>query len=212
MRLRTANSEWIQVPGPPVFEPLPREFYLQPTKRAARSLLGQLLVRRGPDGQVWGRIVETEAYLAQGDPGNHAARGRTARNSRLFGPPGTAYVYLAYGCHRLLNAVTQAEGVPEAVLIRALEPLGGIELMRRHRGGLEDSRRLARGPGNVGAALNIHLDLNGHDLTQDPLFIAAGEAPAGAVVTTTRIGLSDPAAARLKLRYYLADSPFVSRR
>jgi len=195
-----------------MFEFLPREFYLQQTQSVARSLLGQLLVRRTQEECLWGRIVETEAYLAERDPGNHAARGRTERNSQLFGPPGTAYVYLAYGCHRLLNAVTQREGVPEAVLVRALEPLGGIELMRQLRKGVPDTRRLARGPGNVGAALAIDLDLNGHDLTREPLFVAAGEPPEEHIVTTTRVGLSDPKAARLKLRYYLADSPFVSRR
>lgn len=195
-----------------MFKRLPRDFYLQPTERVARLLPGRLLVRRVREGYVWARIVETEAYLAKGDPGNHAARGRTKRNSRLFGPPGTAYVYVAYGCHRLLNAVTQPEGVPEAVLVRALEPLGGIEWMRRRRGGIEDNHRLACGPGNVGAALDIGLDLNGHDLTQEPLFIAEGDTSVGRVITTTRIGLSDAEAARLKLRYYLADSPFVSRR
>lgn len=195
-----------------MFEPIPREFYVQSTERVARLLLGQLLVRRGREGYVWGRIVETEAYLAKGDLGNRAARGRTKRNSQLFGPPGTAYVYLAYGCHRLLNAVTQPEGVPEAVLVRALEPFGGIDRMRRRRGGVEDDFRLARGPGNVGAALAIGPELNGHDLTREPLFIAEGDTEVARIVTTTRIGLSDAEAARLKLRYYLADSPFVSRR
>lgn len=194
-----------------MFEFLPREFYLQRTQSVARLLLGQLLVRRRQEECIWGRIVETEAYLSQRDPGNHAARGRTERNSPLFGPPGTAYVYLAYGCHRLLNAVTQPEGVPEAVLVRALEPLGGVELMRELRKGVQDTRRLARGPGNVGAALGIGLELNGHDLTREPLFIAAGEPPEERIVTTTRIGLSDPKAARLRLRHYLADSAFVSR-
>ena len=194
-----------------LFTPLPREFYLQPTRSVARRLLGKLLVRRSDEGDVWGRIVETEAYLSKGDPGNHAARRRTERNGGLFGPPGTAYVYFTYGMHYLVNAVTQPEGVPEAVLIRALEPLGGIELMQRRRG-TSDLRRLARGPANTCAALGVNLSLNGHDLAEWPLVVADDGRPPSRIITTTRIGIGDPEAARLPLRYYLADNPYLSRR
>jgi len=194
-----------------VFEPVPRELYRHPTVLVAQALLGKLLVRRTDEGDIWGRIVETEAYLARGDPGNHAARRRTERNSPLFGPPGTTYVYRTYGMHRIMNAVTQAEGTPEAILIRALEPLGGVELMRRHRR-IHDLHRLARGPANVCAALGVDLAFNGHDLAQWPLILAEGDPPESAIVRTTRVGISDPQAAALELRYYLSDSPFVSRR
>lgn len=194
-----------------MFEPVARELYLRPTVLAARALLGKLLVRRTNEGDIWGRIVETEAYLAQADRGNHAARRRTERNSPLFGPPGTTYVYRTYGVHSIMNAVTQPEGVPEAVLIRALEPLGGVELMRRHRR-RDNVRCLARGPANVCAALAVGLSFTGHDLARWPLLIAEGDPAGSKIVTTTRVGISDPQAAALKLRYYLADNPFVSRR
>src|SRR5215208_505720 len=139
---------------------LSRDFYARPTLDVARSLIGKVLVHDTSTGLTSGIIVETEAYIGEADPACHAAPGPTARNAPLYGPPGIAYVYLNYGIHYLVNAVTEAEGWPAAVLIRALEPKDGIELMRRRRaaGGTKRPADIAnddlcRGPGNLTKAL-----------------------------------------------------------
>jgi DNA-3-methyladenine glycosylase len=153
---------------------LPREFYDRPTLTVARDLLGKVLVHRTPGGTAAGMIVETEAYIGEDDPACHAAPGPTARNAPLYGPPGFAYVYLNYGLHYLVNAVTQADGDPAAVLIRALEPVDGIRLMEKRRapdGRHIQSADLCRGPGNLTRALGITLAANLLDLTGDRLRI-----------------------------------------
>src|SRR5262245_53885949 len=131
---------------------LDREFYERPTLDVARDLIGKVLVHQTSAGLASGVIVETEAYIGEEDPACHAAPGPTARNAPLYGPPGIAYVYLNYGIHYLVNAVAESEGSPAAILIRALEPLEGIDLMRRRRG-RRDTASLCRGPGNLTVAL-----------------------------------------------------------
>src|SRR5215213_712029 len=150
---------------------LSRDFYARPTLDVARALIGKVLVHDTSTGLTSGIIVETEAYIGEADPACHAAPGPTKRNAPLYGPPGIAYVYLNYGIHYLVNAVTEAEGWPAAVLIRALEPKDGVALMRRRRarGGTKPAAALAaadlcRGPGNLTKALGIDLTQNLLDL------------------------------------------------
>ncbi|MEQ1573586.1 MAG: DNA-3-methyladenine glycosylase [Vicinamibacterales bacterium] len=167
---------------------LPRSFYGRPTLDVARDLLGKVLVREVEEGMTSGIIVETEAYIGEDDPACHAARGPTVRNAPLYGPPGFAYVYLNYGIHYLVNAVTEADGHPSAVLIRALEPLDGVRMMharrapvftsRLRRGGPEGRElldvELCRGPGNLSRALDITLLENQRDLCLGKI---QGESP-----------------------------------
>ena len=151
---------------------LSRSFYNRPTLDVARDLLGKILVRSSAAGVTSGMIVEAEAYIGESDPACHASRGRTTRNEPLYGEPGYAYVYLNYGMHHLVNAVTEPAGTAAAGLIRALEPVRGIDLMRARRaagrraGGPElPTCELCRGPGNLGRAMGITLDDDRLDLT-----------------------------------------------
>jgi DNA-3-methyladenine glycosylase len=182
-----------------------REFFDRSVHEVARDLIGCRLAV----GETAGIIVETEAYEAS-DPACHAYIGRTARNEVLFGPPGHAYVYLSYGIHSLLNFVTEPEGTASAVLIRALEPTDGIELMqlRRRRDDLEG---LCSGPGKLTEALGVDLSLNGADLLQPPFELSERAASwSGAeIVTSERIGITK--AADLPWRYSVAGSRFVSK-
>jgi DNA-3-methyladenine glycosylase len=190
--------------------PLPREFYARPVVEVARELLGCVLIRRLGGLQLAGRIVETEAYAADGDESSHAFRGRTARNAAMFGPPGHAYVYRSYGIHYCLNVVTTHDGGPaRAVLIRAMEALEGVAAMRQRRPGCGDAD-LLRGPGNLCRALAIDLTLDGADLSGNDVAIMPAEAPTGPVVTTTRIGISR--SVELPWRFYVQGSSSVSRR
>src|SRR5262245_49717713 len=147
---------------------LSRDFYNRPTLTVAEDLIGKVLVHRAPGGVTAGMIVETEAYIGEDDPACHAAPGPTRRNEPLYGPPGIAYVYLNYGIHYLVNAVTEADGHPAAVLIRALAPVDGVRLMEKRRapdGRHIEAADLCRGPGNLTKALGISLTDNLLDLT-----------------------------------------------
>jgi DNA-3-methyladenine glycosylase len=149
-------------------KPLSHSFYNRPTLKVAKDLLGKVLVHRTREGTAAGMIVETEAYIGEDDPACHAAPGPTKRNAPLYGPPGIAYVYLNYGIHYLVNAVTEADGHPAAVLIRALEPVEGIALMRKRRRRDRTTDipdiELCRGPGALTKALGNILAVNQHDL------------------------------------------------
>jgi len=185
-------------------------FYARPTPEVARRLLGHVLVSNVGGRRVAGRIVETEAYIGPDDPACHGygAR-RTRRNRHLFGPPGIAYVYFTYGMHWCLNAVTEAEGFPAAVLIRALEPLDGVETMRRRRRGAPD-RRLCSGPARLCEALAVTGRLDGVSLQRGPLRIVRGPARQRLdIITTPRIGITR--ARDWPLRFLIGGSPWVSR-
>jgi DNA-3-methyladenine glycosylase len=195
-----------------LYSPLPRDFYDRDARDVARELLGKLLVRRVGRGLTVGRLVETEAYLGANDPASHAYRGRTRRNASMFGPPGHAYVYAIHS-RWCLNAVTEPEGAPTAVLLRAVEPLLGVAAMRRRRG-VELLRDLARGPARLCEALAIDRALDGCDLTRGRgLWIAEGpalELTPMEVLVTPRIGVTS--AHDLLLRFAVAGNPFVSGR
>jgi DNA-3-methyladenine glycosylase len=174
----------------------------------ARELLGHLLVHDDPDGLTVGRIVETEAYLGPKDPASHAFR-RTQRSEIMYGPPGRCYVYFSYGNHFCMNVVTEREGVGGAVLLRAVEPLEGIELMRARRG-VEGTRLLCAGPGRLTQAFGVTRDHNGHDLTRPPLYIAHGRPGVFVIGTSPRVGISQ--ATDNPWRFFIKGNPFVSRR
>ena len=170
---------------------LPRSFYDRPTLDVARDLLGKVLVHNRRGVVTSGAIVEVEAYIGESDPACHAAPGPTTRNAPLYGAPGHAYVYLNYGMHYLVNAVTEGTGSPAAVLIRALEPLDGIDLMQKRRAGgrAVPVDALCRGPGNLTKALGISLAQNRLALTEPPLSIEDWGVPAGRVTWGPRIGI-----------------------
>jgi len=183
------------------------KFYARPTEEVARGLLGHVLVSRVAGRQTAGRIVEVEAYVGPHDPACHAyGHRRTARTEPLYGQPGTAYVYFTYGMHWCLNAVTESTGFPAAVLIRALEPIAGFETMRERRG----KAPLCSGPARLCEALGVTGKLNGASLQRGILRIVEGKKPkAGDIVTGPRIGITQ--ATDWPLRFYLKDSPWISR-
>ncbi len=185
--------------------PLGPDFFDRSVHRVARDLIG-CVVAHGPTAGV---IVETESYHAE-DPACHAFNGRTARNEVLFGPPSHAYVYFSYGVHNLLNFVAEPEGEAAAVLIRALEPVSGIDVMRRRRG-LERLQGLCSGPGKLTQALGVGLELNGVPLEGGPLVVypRAGGWRRPSVVTSPRVGISK--ATDLPWRFSAAGNPHVSR-
>jgi len=186
---------------------LPRRALPRDTVALARYLLGKVVVREFGGGRSTGRIVETEAYLPD-DPACHAYRGMTPRNRSLFLDVGHAYVYLCYGTSLMLNVSSEEPGIGAGVLLRAIEPLGGVEHMCRARPAVR-RQDVARGPGRLAAALRVDLRHDGLDLcARGPLWIGSDGAPVGCIGVSTRIGITKGADARL--RYYLSDSRHLS--
>jgi DNA-3-methyladenine glycosylase len=195
---------------------LPQSFFARDTDAVARDLLGTVLVSTVGGARVSGRIVETEAYIGPHDPASHGAEriGRTKRNEAMFGPPGIAYIYKIYGVHWCLNAVTHEAEYPAAVLIRAVEPLEGLSLMKRRRFGASahvSDRAVASGPGKLAAAFAIDGKLDRHPLDRAPLWIEEGvRVTKRRIVTGPRIGITK--AADWPLRFCVRDSVWLSRR
>ena len=188
---------------------LSHTFYRRPTLEVTRQLLGKVLAHETPAGVAAGIIVETEAYMGADDPACHSARGLTPRTEVMFGPAGHAYVYFTYGMHYCFNAVTQPRGVAEAVLIRALEPLDGVELMKERRR-RDKPADLASGPAKLCVALGIDKTCNGTDLTHPPLYIEDREIEPEPVVWRPRIGIR--AGTEHLWRCYIRGNPFVSKK
>ena len=183
---------------------LPRSFFRRDSRELAPLLLNKVLVH----GDRSVRLVEVEAYAGSDDPGSHAYRGMRPKNATMFGPPGHLYVYFSYGVHYCLNVTADAPGVAGAVLLRALEPLAGMEVMRR-RGDRGPEVRLLSGPGKIGRGFGLTLKDNGRDFTRGPLGLAAGTAvPDGQVAITRRIGISR--AVDLPYRFSVMGSRSVS--
>lgn len=205
----------MQIP-PPDMHVLPESFYARDAVRVARDLLGCIVVSRAGGETVAGKIVETEAYLGSHDPGSHAAtRGITKRNAVMYGPPGHAYVYFTYGNHHMLNFVAEPLGTAGGVLIRAIQPLLGEDVMLRRRlegrraKGPLDRKDLTNGPGKVACALGLTLADNGAALDGSATLTVFGPSrEPGEVSTSGRIGLS--AGHELELRFYLEGDPHVS--
>ena len=201
------------IPSPPAShrdpEPLPRSFYERPVLEVARDLIGRLLVHDAPEGRAVVRLVEVEAYDGHGkDPASHAYRGRTPRNAVMFGPAGHLYVYFTYGMHYCMNVVCAIPGIAQAVLLRAGEPVAGIESLRARRPASRE-RDLARGPARLTEALGVGPWANGADLTTGPVWLAEGAPVADAEVEWTgRVGVSN--GADRPWRVLLRASPFVS--
>ncbi len=188
---------------------LPADFYRRNVVSVARDLLGMVLVSTVDGELATGVIVETEAYLGRDDPASHASvlKGRTKRNQAMFGPAGQSYVYRSYGIHWCLNVVTGNEGQPQAVLLRALDPLEGLEAMQRRR---RRSDALTTGPGRLCQALGVTDALYSHDLRKPPLRLCEGwRLPNACVAVSGRVGVS--VAAEWPLRYFVVGNPCVSR-
>ncbi len=193
-------------------EKLPRSFYSRDAETVAKELLGQILITRLPQGEARGLIVETEAYLGREDKAAHSFGGKkTQRNEVLYGPAGHAYIYLIYGLYHLFNIVVGEPGDPQAVLIRALEPLAGFEIMAKRRK-TEQKKLLTSGPGRLSEAMGITRQLNGENLLGEPLFIAKGTDEPREIIAKPRIGIDYAQEWVDKpLRFYLANNFFISK-
>ena len=204
------RGRWVPVP----MSRLSRAFFARDTLAVARELLGQRLVRVLDGRRLAGRIVEVEAYVGEDDQACHARCGRTERNAPMYGPPGHAYVYFVYGMHHCLNVVTGEEGYPAAVLVRALEPLEGIEEMRTRRGGRPDAQ-LTSGPARLCQALDIDRRFDGGDLCAPDALLFLEEdipMPDDAVASGPRIGVrGNEVAIAIPWRFFIPDNRHVSR-
>ncbi len=217
-RPKNHSNEHRAVPHPSALTPrqlfartqaLARSFFQRPTVEVARDLLGKVIVHRLDGGTLAGMIVETEAYLGEADQAAHSARGLTKRTSVIFGPPGHAYVYLCYGMYECLNLVAEPDGKAGCVLIRALEPLCGLDEIRRRRPKAVRPRDFASGPGKLTLALGITRRRNGADVTRGALSVRAfKDAPAFDIVTRTRIGIT--VSKDLPFRFYIRGNEHVS--
>jgi DNA-3-methyladenine glycosylase len=191
---------------------LGRQFYSRSTLEVARSLLGKVLVRRLRGRNLAGKIVETEAYVGPHDLACHASKGKTNRTSIMFQEGGCAYVYMIYGFYFCLNAVTEAEDYPAAVLIRAIEPLDHVPVMKRLRKNPDHNTNIGSGPGKLCMAMSIDKKLNGADLTGDTLWIEDRRLDVGRIITTPRVGVDYAGEYKDKpWRFYLDGNPHVSR-
>lgn len=193
---------------------LPIEFYQrEDVVQIARELLGKILVTEWDGERTAGRIVETEAYAGESDKASHASKGRTNRTEVMFNEGGKAYVYLCYGIHQMFNIVTNVKDVPHAILIRAVEPLEGIDMMLRRTGKKVADHTLTRGPGNVGKALGFHTSQCGFSLLEETLFIADDgfQLSAEKIGVSPRIGVAYAQEDALRpYRFFVKGNPYVS--
>lgn len=190
---------------------LSREFYARPVLIVARECIGKVLVHRTAEGETAGRIVEAEAYRGPGDLAAHSARGLTRRTAAMFGPPGHAYVFRLYGASWAMNLVVASEGEPHAVLVRALEPVRGLELMARRRRKPPDARELTNGPGKLTQALAITGADYGRDLCGGELFLEKSDRPTGRIGRSGRINVDYAGRwAAKRWRFYERENRYVS--
>jgi len=188
---------------------LRREFYNRPTLKVAKELLGKYLIVNKDGTKLSGKIVEVEAYRGPYDPASHAYGGMTPRNKIMFGEPGHAYVYFTYGMYYCLNIITERKGFPAGVLIRALEPKDGIEMMKKRRK-KEKIEDLTSGPGKLCQAMGVNKRLYGADLVGKTIYIEDRGEKAGKIISTNRIGIDE--GKEKKWRFYLKDNRFVSKK
>ncbi len=189
---------------------LTEDFFIQPAEIVAKELLGTILIKKEESDTIAGVIVETEAYLHQNDMSSHSYVGLTNRNKAMFERGGILYVYRSYGIHHCINIVTEDKGIGSAVLIRAIEPIFGIDIMMRHRG-ISDRAKLCKGPGNLSKAFNFTIEDNFTKITTPYLFIQKNaDYSNNQIFQTKRIGISK--SVELELRFYLKNSIFISRK